>query len=148
MNNNSRRYVWSNISLVIDDLNHSIRNWLNYIVKHITSLRIWTFTVLQSLALHTAGQRPLEGLWAVVTVRPLWPWLQRIQFTTNLPVEMTITNKLILWIWLFIILSPERMGVHCASKGFELLWRCCYTVSSQKVLLTNAFTCVSWGWQL
>ena len=61
MNDNSRRYVWSNISLVIDDLNHSIRNWLNNIVKHITSPRIWTFTVLQSLALHTAGQRPLEG---------------------------------------------------------------------------------------
>ena len=82
---NSRRYVWSNISLVIDDLNHSIRNWLNNIVKHITSPRIWTFTVLQSLALHTAGQRPLEGSCAVVTPRPLWPWLQRIQFTTNLP---------------------------------------------------------------
>ena len=85
MYDNSRRYVWSNILLVIDDLNHSIHNWLNNIVEHITSPRIWTFTVLQSLALHTAGQRPLEGSWAVVTPRPLWPWLQRIQFTTNLP---------------------------------------------------------------
>ena len=85
INDYIRRYVWSKILLVIDDLNHSIHNWLNNIVKHITSPRIWTFTVLQSLALHTAGQRPLEGLWAVVTVRPLWPWLQLIQFTTNLP---------------------------------------------------------------
>ena len=43
------------------DLKHSIQNLLNNIVEHITSPRIWTFTVLQSLALHTAGQRPLEG---------------------------------------------------------------------------------------
>ena len=85
LNDNSGRYVSSNISLVINDLIHSIHNWLNNIVKHITSPRIWTFTVLQSLALHTAGQRPLEGSCAVVTPRPLWPWLQRIQFTTNLP---------------------------------------------------------------
>ena len=85
MNDNSRRYIWTNISLVIDDLNHSIRNWLNNIVKHITSPRIWTFTVLQSLALHTAGQRPLEGSWAVVTPKLLWSWLQRIKFAKNLP---------------------------------------------------------------
>ena len=80
-----RRYDWSKILLVIDDLNHSIHNWLKNIVEHITAPRIWTFTVLQSLALHTAGQRPLEGSWAVVTPRPLRPWLQQIQFTTNLP---------------------------------------------------------------
>ena len=51
--------------LVIDDLNHSIHNWLNNIVEHITSPRIWTFTVLQSLALHITGQRPLEDSSAV-----------------------------------------------------------------------------------
>ena len=57
----NRRYIWSKIWLVIKDLKHSIQNLLNNIVEHITSPRIWTFTVLLSLALHTAGQRPLEG---------------------------------------------------------------------------------------
>ena len=57
----NRRYIWSKIWLVIKDLKHSIQNLLNNIVEHITSPRIWTFTVLQSLALHTAAQRPLEG---------------------------------------------------------------------------------------
>ena len=56
-----RRYIWSKIQLVMKDLKHSIQNQLNNIVEHITSPRIWTFTVLLSLALHTAGQRPLEG---------------------------------------------------------------------------------------
>ena len=79
------RYIWSKIWLVIKDLKHSIQNLLNNIVEHITSPRIWTFTVLLSLALHTAGQRPLEGSWAVLTPRLLWSCLQRIQFTTNLP---------------------------------------------------------------
>ena len=79
------RYIWSKIWLVIKDLKHSIQNLLNNTVEHSTSPRISTFTVLQSLALHTAGQRPLEGSCAVVTPRPLWPWLQRILFTTNLP---------------------------------------------------------------
>ena len=55
------RYIWSKIWLVIKAVKHSIQNLLNNIVEHITSPRIWTFTVLQSLALHTAGQRPLEG---------------------------------------------------------------------------------------
>ena len=58
--------VWSKISLVIKDLKHSIHNLLSNTVKHSTSPRIWTFTVLQSLALHTVGQRPLEGFPAVV----------------------------------------------------------------------------------
>ena len=61
-----RRYIWSKIQLVMKDLKHSIQNLLNNIVEHITSPRIWTFTVLQSLALHIAGQRPLEGSPAVV----------------------------------------------------------------------------------
>ena len=55
------RYIWSKIWLVIKDLKHSIQNLLNNTVEHSTSPRILTFTVLQSLALHTAGQRPLEG---------------------------------------------------------------------------------------
>ena len=36
MNDNIRKYIWSEILSAIDDLNHSIQTGLNNIVKHIT----------------------------------------------------------------------------------------------------------------
>ena len=86
----SKHHVWYGWTQLHDAAMPNMKDDLksiftSNIVKHITSPRIWTFTVLLSLALHTAGQRPLEGSWAVMTPRLLWSWLQRIQFTTNLP---------------------------------------------------------------
>ena len=119
------------------DLKHSIQNLLNNTVEHSTLPRISTFTVLQSLALHIAGQRPLEDspavvLWKHVTLQTIWVTARVFALLTDkeffssacelVILEMTSTIARI--VALLTSEIPFSCTNGCASWGFEVLLHC------------------------